>query len=175
VRYGAAVMISRWFILCVASGLALASGCDRITMEDRAFFDELERNRSQRESALRRANDKVTTDDVIERVKQHQVGEDGETTDAWLRREIARMGGQMLFPRWEAIRRGSNKQEVTFSFVLINDRNQMQRMAYSWQVDVLDMTVEPPILTKLAEVASLDQTRNQQAQRRVRDHEKQLE
>ncbi len=151
------------------------AGCDRINVEDRAFFDELERNRSQRESVLRRANDKVTTGDVIERVKQHEVEGKGTTTEQWLMAEIAGMGGQMLFPRWEAIRRGSNKQEVTFSFVLINDRNQMQRMAYSWQVDVLDMTVESPVLSKLAEVASLDQTRNQQAQRRVREHEKQLE
>jgi hypothetical protein len=162
-------------ILLMAAGLAGVVGCDRIRVEDRGFFEELELERSQREVTLRRANENVTTGDVIERVKQTVVDDKGGTTEQWLMAEIAKMGGQMLFPRWEAIRRGSNKQEVTFSFVLINDRNQMQRMAYSWQVDVLDMTVESPILTKLAEVASLDQTRNQQALRRVRDHEKQLE
>lgn len=155
--------------------MAGLSGCDRIRVEDRTFFNDLERERAQREAVLRRANESVTTGDVIERVKQYPLDEKGGTTEQWLMAEIAKMGGQMLFPRWEAIRRGSNKQEVTFSFVLINDRNQMQRMAYSWQVDVLDMTVESPILTKLAEVESLDQTRNQQALRRVRDHEKQLE
>lgn len=162
-------------LILAAIGVAGLTGCDRIRVEDRGFFEDLEHERSQREAVLRRANDNVTTGDVIERVKQHEVDEKGGTTEQWLMAEIAKMGGQMLFPRWEAIRRGSNKQEVTFSFVLINDRNQMQRMAYSWQVDVLDMTVESPILTKLAEVASLDQTRNQQALRRVRDHEKQLE
>lgn len=148
--------------------------CDRIRPEDRAYFEQLEKERAERESVLRRASETVDDSEVIDRVKQHRT-ESGESTEGWLQQQIAAMKGQMMFPRWETSRRGSNKQEVRFSFVFIDTQNRMQRLAYTWQVDVLDMSVGSPQLSKLSEVTSMDATRNQQVQRRIREHERQLE
>ncbi len=124
---------------------------------------------------MRRVNNTVTTDEVIERVRQSPVDETGETTQQWLDKQISGMKGQLMFPRWTTIRRGSNKQEVTFSFVLNDTRNQMQKLAYTWEVDVLEMTVGPAQFSKLEEIVTVDQSRAEQALRRVREHERLLE
>jgi len=149
--------------------------CERINPEDEAFFAEREKQRAQKEALMRRVNDAVTVDDVIERVRQHPVDDTGQTTQQWLDKQIGSMKGQMMFPRWTTIRRGSNKQEVTFTFVLNDTRNQIQKFAYTWQVDILEMTVGPAQFSKLEEITSLDQSRSLQAMRRVREHELLLE
>lgn len=51
----------------------------------------------------------------------------------------------------------------------------MQKLAYTWQVDVLEMTVGPAEFSKIEEIASVDQSRALQADRRIREHERQLE
>ena len=155
--------------------LIFSCGCERIAPEDQTFFEEQAKARAEKESMMRRVNDAVTTDDVIDRVREHPVDDTGQTTQEWLNQQIADMKGQMMFPRWTTVRRGSNKQEVTFTFVLNDTRNQMHKLAYTWQVDVLEMTVGPPQFNKLEEITSIDQSRAQQALRRVREHERLLE
>jgi hypothetical protein len=160
--------------LCL-SALVFSFGCERIAPEDQAFFEQQAKARAEKESMMRRVNDAVTTDDVIDRVREHPVDDTGQTTQEWLNQQIADMKGQMMFPRWTTIRRGSNKQEVTFTFVLNDIRNQMHKLAYTWQVDVLEMTVGPAQFSKLEEITSIDQSRAQQALRRAREHERLLE
>lgn len=157
------------------ASLLIPVACERIKPEEKAFFAEREKQRSQKEALMRRVNDAVTVDDVIERVRQHPVDETGQTTQQWLDRQISDMKGQLMFPRWTTTRRGSNKQEVTFTFVLNDARNQIQKFAYTWQVDVLEMTVGPAQFSKLEEITSIDQSRSLQALRRVREHELLLE
>lgn len=79
------------------------AGCDRIKPEDKVFFEQREKERVQRESLMRRVNDAVTVDDVIERVRQHPVNESGETHQQWLDKQISGMPGQVMFPRWTTI------------------------------------------------------------------------
>jgi hypothetical protein len=156
-------------------GALIAVGCDPITPADRAFFEERDRTRSQREVLLRKANASVASDDVIQQVRQSPAPAGAGTVENWLPREFQRLRGQVMFPRWSAVQRGSNKQEVMFQFILIDEQNQMKRLAYIWDVDVLNMEIGAPRLQQLEEVASRDRFVVQQAERRIREHEKELE
>ena len=169
----------RWYhavgrVIPVAALVSLA-GCEPITPEDKAFFDEQERLRNQRVEAMRAANAGVSTDDVIKRVRHYPAHEGGGTMEEWLDDQLVIAGGQVMFPRWSAVRRGSNIQEVSFDYVRLDSFNQMKRYRYAWDVDVLDMTVGEPKHIELEEIESPDQTLINQHIRRVHQHEKELE
>jgi len=155
--------------------LALAGGCSPIDPADQAFFDEWEIQRREQAALMRTASTAVSEAEVIEQV-QAQPAPEGEGTVAdWIARQTVPGKTQLLFPRWSTARRGSNKQEVTFTFVLADARNNLKRMSYVWDVDVLDMTVGAHRAEELGVVHSPDQTLVQQSHRRIREHEKQLE
>ncbi len=160
------------FSLCLVTVL---TGCDRIRPEDRDFFEQREREREKREAVIRRAGDVVAGGDVIQRVKIQPSENPELTTEVWLQKEIESLKGQVMFPRWSTTRWGSYKQEVNFSFVHIDTQNRMNKITYTWQVDVLDMTVEPPQVSRQTEHSVLDQSMTQQALRRAREYERQLE
>jgi hypothetical protein len=151
------------------------AGCDQMSPSDRQFFEERNRERSERIARLRAVNENVTTETVINRVKSNPADDGDGTTEEWLTRQIQNMKGQIMFPRWTATRRGSNKQEVVFDFVFIDAQNRMRRIAYKWDVDVLDMTVSEARITQLEEIQSPEQSLDQQQRRRVREHERLLE
>jgi len=156
-------------------GLAVISGCDPISSEDKAFFEDHERERGQREASLRAASSAVREEDVISNVQRFKSPDGIGTMQDWLDRQIIELNGQILFPKWIARRRGSNIQEVTFNFILVDSRNLMRRIRYVWDVDVLDMTVGSPTLLELGEIDSPDQTLANQLERRVLEFEKQLQ
>jgi hypothetical protein len=153
----------------------LLGGCDPISPADKQFFEERDQERAQREAQLRAVNDSVTSDDVIKRVRSSPARDGNGTSEEWLNRQLQEMKGQILFPRWTATRRGSNKQEVSFEFVFNDSQNQMRRLSYTWDVDVLDMTVGIPRFAQLEEIASAQQNLALQHERRLREHEQQLE
>jgi len=153
----------------------LGAGCDPISPEDRAFFAERERERANREAVMRGAAQGLRADDLIAQVRQSPAPDGEGTVDDWLEREFVRLRGQVMFPRWTAARRGSNKQEIAFDFVLIDARNNMRRLEYVWDLDVLEMTVGPPRFSQLEEMASPERALAQQQLRRIREHERQLE
>lgn len=162
-------------IALIGLALGLSAGCEPISPEDKAFFDEQERERSRREASLRAASAAVADEDVIQNVKQVN-NPDGEgTMEEWINQQLIAMKGQILFPKWSTRRRGSNIQEVSFNFIHVNDNNQMRRFSYVWDVDVLDMTVGTPNLLELGEIDSPDQTLANQHLRRVAEFEKQLQ
>lgn len=167
--------IRRTGLLAGIAFTCLLEGCDNVSPADKQFFEERNRERAQREARLRAVNEAVTSDDVIRRVKTSPAPDGTGTTENWLDVQIQAMKGQAMFPRWNATRRGSNKQEVIFDFVFLDSQNQMRRLSYTWDVDVLDMTISTPRLTQLEEIASPEQNLAHQHERRVREHERQLE
>jgi len=150
-------------------------GCDPITPEDKAFFENQERERSQREASLRAASAAVKEEDVILNVQKFKSPDGTGTMQDWLDQQLISLKGQILFPKWSVRRRGSNIQEVTFNFILVDSQNLMRRLSYVWDVDVLDMTVGKPSLLELGEIDSPDQTIANQHVRRVQEFEKQLQ
>ena len=155
--------------------IVLAVGCERISQEDLTFFEERDRERSRRETLLRAVSASVNAEDVVLRVRQSAAPGGEGTIDDWLEVQVNQFRGQIMFPRWTTSRRGSNKQEVMYEFVLIDVQNQMRKLHYVWDVDVLDMTVGPPRLAQLEEIDSPERTIAQRNLRRVREHERQLD
>ncbi|HMO49825.1 MAG TPA: hypothetical protein PKE26_01995 [Kiritimatiellia bacterium] len=157
--------------LCLIALTALLVGCEPMLPEDRAFFEQRERDRINREHLMRTASEGVRAQDLIDRVRQHPAPEGEGTVEDWLERQSQALRGQVMFPRWTTSRRGSNKQEISFHFVLIDAQNHMRRLAYSWDIDVLDMTISEPRFAQLEESVSPDRALAQQQERRVREHE----
>jgi hypothetical protein len=168
----AVVRCGRLQAVWVLAGMA---GCEPISSDDRAYFDALDRERAAREQQLRAATDGVAEEVVIVRVKDSPAPDGEGTTQDWLNRAFQAIGGPVMFPRWSTIRRGSNKQEVRFEFVMIDELNRMQRFRYVWDVDVLEMTVGEPRRELLEEMDAPDRTLARQAERRIKWHESQLE
>lgn len=158
-----------------AATLLSGSGCDPIRPEDRQFFEGRDLERGKQEALLRSASEKYTEEDLVLHVRNAKAPDGTGTMDDWLNRTFISWQGQVMFPRWSATRRGSNKQEIIFDFVLIDASNTMNRLAFSWELDVLNMTVGPATLVQLEQASSPDQAMLQKQERRVREHEKQLE
>jgi len=155
--------------------LAGMTGCDRISPDDRAFFEARDKERASREHLLRAANAAVASDDVVRSVRQSPAPEGPGTVDNWLDEQGRLLKGQVMFPRWITNRRGSNKQEVTYEFVLIDAQNQMRKLNFTWDIDVLDMTIGSPRFSQVEEIDSPDRTLAQKTIRRIREHERHLE
>ncbi len=158
---------------CMLAGLLVA--CDPRTPEDRAFFAEREKQRANRETLLRGANERVDAAKLLDMVQQSAAPDGQGTTLEWLNRQLDGMGGQIMFPRWISTRPGSNRQEIEFNFIFIDPRNNMKRMAYRWDVDVLQMDIRIPQLIELEDIASKDDNLVQQRERRIRAYEAELE
>lgn len=122
------------------------AGCDPMRPEDKAWFAEREQQRARREALMRDVRQQVRPDELIKFVRQAEAADGSGTNEDWMNQRIAEMGGQIMFPRWEVSRRASNKQEVTFQFLLIGENSIMRRYAFAWVVDALDMSIAEPRL-----------------------------
>ncbi|MGA1194460.1 MAG: hypothetical protein ACO3ZG_08820 [Kiritimatiellia bacterium] len=150
------------------------TGCDPMTSQDRAYFNRREEIRADRERMMRQASDEVRPEDLFELVRS-SAGPQGEATVAeWLEQHTQAMGGQVMFPRWSTTRPGSNKQDVRFGFVHIDEANNTRNVAYVWPVDVLTMTVGEMRMDAVEQSNAPGQSIIEQEQRRIREHEQAL-
>jgi hypothetical protein len=162
-------------LLVLATVLLAGSACEPMAPPERAYFNRREEARIERERLMRGANDVVRAADLFELVRDSAAPDEPGNTSEWLERQMQAMGGQVMFPRWTATRRGSNKQDVRFDFVHIDDANNTRRIAYIWPVDVLTMTVGEVRLDEVEQSASPDQSMLEQELRRIREHEQALQ
>jgi len=149
--------------------------CDPMKPSDRAFFKKLDEERSAREARMRGARARIEGQNLIDRVKQHPAAEGQGTMEDSLQKQLSTYQGQVMFPKWSSVRRGSNKEDVLFSFVYIDENNNTRKLQYTWTVDILEMKVDAPVLFQQDQQFSPDRAREGQQERRVRDHEKALE
>ena len=61
----------------------------------------------------------------------------------WIARELAMADGQVMFPKWDAKRRGSSKYEVRFTYTLLRDNYVIQKKGFVWNVDLSLRLVGP--------------------------------
>jgi hypothetical protein len=161
--------------LVLLGGCLLATACEPIRVEDRNYFENREKQRAARESLMRSATGRTTNEDLIRFVREAPADIDGSTGEQWLNRQLESYRGQIMFPHWSVGRRGSNKQDVSFSFVHIDEKNNTRRLTYFWEVDALTMTIGAPRLEARDEAASPDRSLADQVERRIRAHELELE
>ena len=100
---------------------------------------------------------------------------DGTIAD-WVDRRLKELTGQLMFPRWQAERRGASKFEVQFTFTLIDEQNRIVKRGYAWSVDVPLNLVGPTRELEPEYTQSVDGRRRQMyEERRAIDAQKSLE
>ena len=67
----------------------------------------------------------------------------GRTEDG-LRRRLEQESGSVVFPHWQARRSGAAQYEVTFSYTLVGEGNEIRRRGFAWKTDVVLQMVSPP-------------------------------
>lgn len=164
--------------LLVASGIFLflgMAGCGYQTESERAYFDAKE---SERLTQLEQRNALVAVvpdKDILEMV-QEEAAPDGEgTVKDWVGRQANLTSGQVLFPRWQVMRRGANRYEVRFTYTLIDATNHLTRLGQTWNVDHALKIVGKPQALKLGDPQPQGRSFIQQQSRRIREEEDSLE
>lgn len=117
----------------------------------------------------------VPAEDVLALVRESPAPEGGGLTQDWVMRTKDPMS-QLLFPRWQVVRRGATRYEARFTYTLIDATNQISRLGYTWSVDAALKLVDAP--KSFAQVESAPQggrTLSQQQRRRIQDEESSLE
>lgn len=167
-------MHSPFYNAMLISVAMVLMGCEPMHPVDRTFFSDREQQRADRERMMRDATHRISSEDLIKLVQQSAAPDGEGTYTDWIERQLSVRQGQIMFPRWEAGRRGSNKQEIAFRFVWINQNNDMHKLMYAWDVDVLEMTVGAVRFIQIEEAASPDRHLADQQERRIRTHEEDL-
>ncbi len=63
--------------------------------------------------------------------------------EEWVRQELKKIQGEVLFPRWQAKRRGAHKYEVLFTYTVLSSDYSIVKCGYSWMADLLLGLVGP--------------------------------
>ena len=155
--------------------LGLLSGCGYQTESEKAYFDAREAERltqlEQRNALVAVVPDK----DILEMVQEEAAPDGDGTVKDWAGRQADRATGQVLFPRWQVMRRGANRYEVRYTYTLIDATNHLTRMGLSWSVDHALKLVGKPETLKLGDPQPQGRTFIQQQSRRIREEEDSLE
>lgn len=128
----------------IAVALLFSGGCSPMTEDERAVQEERKSEAAQRE-ALRRALDGGAEESVAIKLVQSAPAAQGEgTTEQWLQRQAATNDSSIVFPRWEAERRGMGKYQVIFTCTLMHEDGRINKWGVAWSVDILLKMVAPP-------------------------------
>ena len=167
-------MHSRFPALAAAAfAIAVLAGCGR----DEAAPGRGDEKASERSSrALQGAASRATETGVVAMVQMSPAKDGGGTMGDWVDRRLKELTGQLMFPRWQAERRGASKFEVQFTFTLIDKENRIVKRGYAWTVDVPLNLVGPPREMEPEYTQPVDARRRQlYEERRALDAEKSLE
>jgi hypothetical protein len=130
--------------------------------------------RSSRPDAL--AASRISETGVVAMVQLSPAKEGDGTIADWVDRRLKELTGQLMFPRWQAERRGASKFEVQFTFTLIDEQNRIVKRGYAWSVDVPLNLVGPTRELEPEYTQSVDGRRKQlYEERRAIEAQKSLE
>lgn len=151
--------------------LSLA-GCGSADEEDAAGSSST--SPSSRSAAL--AASRISETGVVAMVQRSPAKEGDGTIADWVDRRLKELTGQLMFPRWQAERRGTSKFEVQFTFTLIDEENRIVKRGYAWSVDVPLSIVGPTRELEPEYTQSVDGRRRQMyEERRAIEAQKSLE
>ena len=128
--------VMKYIVICTV--LLGVMACGPMTDEEEAFFREREAARKQREDFSRSISTVARESDAIALVKEHEMEEaDGVTVVEWTVKDRMHADGQVIFPRWRAIRRSPHKFEVQYTYTLLTPENEILHKGYAWKADLL--------------------------------------
>ena len=122
----------------VISILLSVVACGPVTDEEQAYFREREVARKEREDFSRSISTVARESDAIKLVKDYPMDEaEGVTVVDWAAKDRSKADGQVIFPRWRAIRRSPHKFEVQYTYTLLAPDHQIAHKGFSWKADLL--------------------------------------
>ncbi len=160
--------------LLLLAGLSLLPGCGSSETEDSAYR-EPEIGKQRRESLQKALKGESEESAAIRNVRESPATGGAGTTEEWLGQQTDREKGSMLFPRWEARRRGVGKYEVLFSYTLMNDNGSITRKGYAWDVDLVTRAVSGPRDMQPSELEPRSVPRSQEYLREIKRDQPALE
>ncbi|NCD33332.1 MAG: hypothetical protein EOL87_07940 [Spartobacteria bacterium] len=109
----------------------------------------------------------VQKKDAIQLVMDATPSQGTNTTVAgWLSEEADRIDGQVLFPRWTALRIAEGRFDVRYTYTVVQSDYLIEKRGYQWNADVLMNMVGPATVLKAEE---------DQARKRLYHHSSTLE
>ena len=162
---------ARWWCALV---LALA-GCGYESESERAYQEAKEKERL---ALLEQRNALVATvpdQEVLTLVYDTPAPDGSGSTKEWIGRKATDPAVQVLFPRWQVMRRGANRYEVRYTYTFIDATNHLSRMGYAWNVDASLRLVGTPQSMTFKDPQPQGRTFSQQQERRIREEEASLE
>lgn len=131
-------------VLGAAVVCLLAAGCSPQTDAEREYLERRRVESLVRESIRETLEGGAEESEAVDLVKQSRAADGSGTTESWLREAMDERKGDILFPRWQAFRRGLDRYEVWFSYTFMAPAGGVEKVGYSWNVDLMLKTVNEP-------------------------------
>lgn len=155
--------------------LASVAGCGRSKSSAQAYFEAEEQERRQREQVLWQQTESLSPQVVIDMVQNSSAPEGTGKTMDWLTRKLNDTGGQIMFPRWSAVRQGATMYEVDFEYTRMDENNEILKEKVTWVVNALIQQVEAPVWHKDIDREPAARVMEETIERRIEGHEQSLE
>ncbi len=166
----------QYFAALVAVVCAIGTGCGPTSDREREHRRKQRSDETQRESVQLAIVETAKDTDVLSMVKKSPAVTGGMDTETWVNQMMDRIQGQVIFPRWEVSRRGSSRYEARYVYTLLNDENDMSKIGWKWDVDMMLKVVGPPREILPQETAARPRSSESvQQKRRIREEERSLE
>lgn len=130
--------------LACAVAVCLLSGCTPPVEDKQSYSDTMQAERQVRESIRKTLNGETEDQGAIRMVREHAAPEGDGTTDEWLKRVLDAEDGTILFPLWQAQRRGVGRYEVWHVYTLLAEDSRVEEKGHAWIVDLALKLVEGP-------------------------------
>ncbi len=136
----------RWFAKMAGMGGCLISlcACAPVTESERAYFESREKEQEQQQAFIHAMAEANSIEGALVMVKEYPAPDESGSTEQWIEREQARLSGDVLFPRWEGLRKGPNKFDVLFTYTHRDQDYNIVKKGYGWEVDTLLKLVTGP-------------------------------
>jgi hypothetical protein len=135
-------------LLVVAVGLAAA--CTPLSEQEKAYYAEREREREEEQEQARTLTNSATVNEAVDLVRRTPDPETLVTWDDWLRGELAKEAGRVMFGRWQVLSRGRGQVQVRYEYSVMHPDYTMDRKGWAWDTNLppLPRVARPRALTE---------------------------
>ncbi len=95
-------------------------------------------------SVARSMADAASVDEAVEMVKKWVAEDQLGTMEQWVEAELGRVRGDIMFPQWEATRKGAHQFDVLFTYTHRDLDYHIDKKGYRWEVNTRLNVVRGP-------------------------------